>query len=341
MIPRVGYLTGTFDTFHEAHIRFLQRARTLCDSLIVGVTTDEVAGRQKRVPLLPFEQRRAVVEACRYVDAAVEHHGFSKEEDYERLRFDILFSGAEYKESEEFRNYDKTEVVFLPRQTLTSSTTILNEICLRYTDQMKVIAIGVQGHPIYRLGSMVIKEIRVTGKEIKNTADVHNLGFPRPRNWKTPGAKQEHPNIPGVNPNREILITKLLPPRSWNPFIDVIQKYSDSKVEIYWVVQRFAGNTLASLWNTLPEDKRASIMGRVSAICQELKAMDVVHGDIHLNNICADEDNVLSLIDFGWNLHPSFDICKLEREEMNVHLQKGFDFSHFRESVKWFENGCK
>jgi predicted unusual protein kinase regulating ubiquinone biosynthesis (AarF/ABC1/UbiB family) len=98
---------------------------------------------------------------------------------------------------------------------------------------------------------------------------------------------------------------------------------------------------LATAWNDFSTDKKKSIVGRVSAICEELAAMGVVHGDIHLSNICVNEDNNLALIDFGWSLHSVFDLCKHEREEMDSQLKNGFDFSHFQESVKWFENGCK
>ena len=38
----IGYTTGVFDLFHIGHLKILQNARSLCDKLIVGVTTDEL-----------------------------------------------------------------------------------------------------------------------------------------------------------------------------------------------------------------------------------------------------------------------------------------------------------
>jgi choline-phosphate cytidylyltransferase len=32
---------GSFDLFHEGHYNLLKRARELCDTLIVGVTTEQ------------------------------------------------------------------------------------------------------------------------------------------------------------------------------------------------------------------------------------------------------------------------------------------------------------
>ncbi len=60
------------DLFHFGHVNFLSEARLLGDHLTVGVVSDRRAASYKRRPVLCYAERRAVVEACRHVDAVIE-----------------------------------------------------------------------------------------------------------------------------------------------------------------------------------------------------------------------------------------------------------------------------
>ena len=60
------------DLFHHGHVNFLREARKLGDHLTVGLVSDRRAAGYKRRPVMSFDERKAVVEACRHVDAVLE-----------------------------------------------------------------------------------------------------------------------------------------------------------------------------------------------------------------------------------------------------------------------------
>ena len=54
----IGYTTGVFDLFHIGHLNILKRAKSQCDELIVGITTDELCMKLKnKVPVISFDER--------------------------------------------------------------------------------------------------------------------------------------------------------------------------------------------------------------------------------------------------------------------------------------------
>ena len=57
----VVYTSGTFDMLHANHIKMIEYARSLGDILIVGVNTDELVESYKSQPIIPFDERIALV----------------------------------------------------------------------------------------------------------------------------------------------------------------------------------------------------------------------------------------------------------------------------------------
>lgn len=131
----IGYVAGVFDLFHIGHLNLLRRAKEQCNYLIVGVVTDEgVIRHKKSMPRIPFEERIAIVRACRYVDEAVEipvNRG-DTDEAYRRYRFDAQFSGSDYADDpkwlakKDFLQRHGADLVFFP-YTEGISTTQLKE----------------------------------------------------------------------------------------------------------------------------------------------------------------------------------------------------------------------
>ncbi len=93
-----GYVPGVFDMFHIGHLRILQRARPHCDVLIAGAVTDETALAAKgRLPVIPLAERIEILENLTIVDEVVDDDTVEKQHMWERVRFDVLFKGDDWK----------------------------------------------------------------------------------------------------------------------------------------------------------------------------------------------------------------------------------------------------
>jgi cytidyltransferase-like protein len=70
-MKRIVLITGGFDPLHSGHIAYLNAARDLGDSLIVGVNSDEWLRRKKGQEFMPWEERATIVAALHDVDRVI------------------------------------------------------------------------------------------------------------------------------------------------------------------------------------------------------------------------------------------------------------------------------
>jgi D-beta-D-heptose 7-phosphate kinase/D-beta-D-heptose 1-phosphate adenosyltransferase len=89
---------GCFDLLHAGHVGMLQAARALGDCLVVCLNSDASARRIKGPdrPLVPEQDRAAVLEALGCVDGVVLFDEDTPEAVLERLRPDIFAKGGDY-----------------------------------------------------------------------------------------------------------------------------------------------------------------------------------------------------------------------------------------------------
>ncbi len=130
---RSGYIMGVFDLFHIGHLNLLRNAKEHCDFLRVGILSDELVREQKKHdPVIPLEERMAIVAAVRYVDdvVVVDDGLLSKVAEWYRHPFECFFSGDDYegnplweKEKIELSGLGST-IEFFPYTATTSSTKI-------------------------------------------------------------------------------------------------------------------------------------------------------------------------------------------------------------------------
>lgn len=131
----IGYTTGVFDMFHVGHLNILRRAKEQCDYLIVGVSTDELCLSYKhKAPIIPYDERRAIVESIRYVDEVVPQTDRDKFGAWGRLHFNRMFVGDDWKGSPLFSDVEKrfqevgVDIVYFPYTKGTSSTILREKI---------------------------------------------------------------------------------------------------------------------------------------------------------------------------------------------------------------------
>lgn len=132
---KIGYTTGVFDMFHIGHLNILRRAKEQCEYLIVGVSTDEcVESYKHHLPIIPFEQRAAIVASIKYVDEVVPQVSMDKTVFLKQRHFDVMFHGDEWKGTnlykkyeEEFAKYDAT-IEYLSHTEGISSTLLRNKL---------------------------------------------------------------------------------------------------------------------------------------------------------------------------------------------------------------------
>lgn len=105
---KIGYTTGVYDMFHIGHLNIIRRAKEQCEYLIVGVSTDEcVQSYKNKTPIIPYEERAAIVQAIRYVDEVVPQTSMNKLEFLKKRHFDVMFHGDEWKGTELYNKYEE------------------------------------------------------------------------------------------------------------------------------------------------------------------------------------------------------------------------------------------
>ena len=130
----LGYTTGVYDLFHIGHLNLLNNAKSLCDKLVVGVSTDElVAEYKKKKTIISFDERYQIIKNIKCVDAAVPQENKDKFKMWEKIKFDILFVGDDWYQTDSWKAAEEqfkavgVRIVYFPYTKGTSST-LINEI---------------------------------------------------------------------------------------------------------------------------------------------------------------------------------------------------------------------
>ena len=131
----IGYTTGVYDMFHIGHLNVIRRAKEQCDYLIVGVSTDELVQNDKnKTPVIPYEERAAIVAALKYVDQVVPQPDKNKVGAWERYHFNKMFVGDDWKGTDVWNKIEAElkdvgcETIYIPYTQGISTTQIREKL---------------------------------------------------------------------------------------------------------------------------------------------------------------------------------------------------------------------
>lgn len=131
----IGYTTGVYDMFHIGHLNILRRAKEQCDYLIVGVSTDELVQHDKnKLPIIPFTERCAIIEAIKYVDKVVPQTDKNKLGAWKKYHFNKMFVGSDWKGTPQWTKFEEefapvgVEIVYLDHTDGISSTILRDRL---------------------------------------------------------------------------------------------------------------------------------------------------------------------------------------------------------------------
>lgn len=99
-------ISGGFDPIHIGHLELMQEAKTLGDRLVVIINNDNWLKKKKGFAFMNEKERRAIIEAIRYVDETVltghpeNPSDMSVSAELEKIKPDIFANGGDRNEAD-------------------------------------------------------------------------------------------------------------------------------------------------------------------------------------------------------------------------------------------------
>ena len=139
----VVYTAGSFDLFHYGHLNVLLKAKKLGDILIVGVSTNKLIKKYKKInPIIKYKERALIIENLKCVDKVIQQKSFFDIKQLRKYNIDIIVLGSDWKgkkfpELEKCLKKLKIKMVYVPYTKHLSSSKIKEKIIRNSYDIIK------------------------------------------------------------------------------------------------------------------------------------------------------------------------------------------------------------
>lgn len=131
---KIVYTSGTFDMFHSNHLKMIKYARGLGETLIVGVSSDELVCSYKKAPIIPFEERLAIVDSLKYPDVVIPQRSLDHSALVKNLNIDAFVVGDDWAGKYDYLRELGVEVFYFPYGNGVSSSKLKKEIYNKYKE---------------------------------------------------------------------------------------------------------------------------------------------------------------------------------------------------------------
>jgi choline-phosphate cytidylyltransferase/glycerol-3-phosphate cytidylyltransferase len=131
---KIVYTSGTFDMFHSNHLKMIKYARGLGETLIVGVSTDELVCSYKKAPIIPFEERLVIVDSLKYPDIVIPQRSLDHTLLVQNLNIDAFVVGDDWIGKYDYLKKIGVEVFYFPYGDGVSSSKLKEEIFIKYKE---------------------------------------------------------------------------------------------------------------------------------------------------------------------------------------------------------------
>jgi len=135
---KVVFTNGCFDVLHVGHVRYLRKAKSYGDVLVVGLNTDrsvkQIKGEKR--PILPEKERGEILAALEFVDYVIPFDTPDPLRLIEALKPNVLVKGADWPRDRivgrEIVEKIGGRVVRVPLVPRASSTEVIEKIIKVY-----------------------------------------------------------------------------------------------------------------------------------------------------------------------------------------------------------------